>query len=210
MANLKNTTINTEMKVSNITDETGTGSPSFSNGLPASALSGQLANSNMPSGSPLQIVTASDSAYRSISAAGQTEYDWIEATINRQRSDSKIMILFAGQYAQSSNTDSTIRLRSSLDGRLSEGDNSSTMLGAWSSGTDHAGSSTWAGDGRYWMPTVNIQFLYTPSDSTSQISIKTVFFSEGSQTFYPNGDGWRGSGQQQHNVQSNMTLMEIA
>jgi hypothetical protein len=52
-------------------------------------------------------------------------------------------------------------------------------------------------------------YLYTPSTAQATITFTVRIWVEASSTVYPNGDGWRGTGQQAHNTGAQIILMEI-
>lgn len=161
-------------------------------------------------GSALQVIQATDNTYRSVSASGATETDWVAATITRTSTASKILCIFSGSFATSAATDCAVRLNSSLDGRLGEGTDATRTQSLYSPGTDKGGTSTLAGGSAYTMFNSHFSHLYTPSNTTATITMTVRIWTETAQTLYPNGDGWRGGGAQAHSTGSHLILMEIA
>ena len=161
-------------------------------------------------GSALQVIQATDNTYRSVSAGGATETDWVAATITRTSTASKILCIFSGSFATSAATDCAVRLNSSLDGRLGEGTDATRTQSLYSPGTDKGGTSTLGGGSAYTMFNSHFSHLYTPSNTTATITMTVRIWTEVAQTLYPNGDGWRGGGSQAHSTGSHLILMEIA
>jgi hypothetical protein len=156
----------------------------------------------------LQVVSAYDGSYNSISVGNASTTNWISATMTRKFNNSKILVNFSGRYGESSNIDSGVRLYSSLDGRLTGAEGNSATNGAMRSiasvGTDRGQM------GNYWMENASFQYLYTPSVSSAAITLTVQIYAEAAMTLYPNGEGWRGSGEQSHNTGAHLILMEIA
>lgn len=166
-------------------------------------------------GTVLQVVSATDGSYSSIGVGSGSTTNWISASIARRVANSKILVLFSGHLGQSSNIDSGIRLNSSLDGRITAAEGNSATNGAMrsitSAGTDRGGTSALAGGGTYYMENCSFNYLYTPSsNTTNSITLTVQIYAEGGVTLYPNGDGWRSSGEQSHNTAAHLILMEIA
>ena len=156
-------------------------------------------------GNVIQVVQVSDNTYTSVSSA---LYTWLTLTIVRKLPTSKILAIFSGNYATGNNIDTSVKLKNDISGYISIGntagiDNSSTSIG-----TDKGGTASLGGSGIYFMIPANINFLHTPTSTLSQ-TYSIEIWSESTQTLYPNGDGWRGSGVQSHNTQANLILMEI-
>ena len=156
----------------------------------------------------LQVVQADDLDYRSFSAAAGSNTDWVSATIVRKLATSKIMVVFSGGYASSNNSDTATKLYSSLDGYIGAGSNSAITQSVSSPGTDKGIAQT-AGAGTYSVIPSAFSYLYTPSNTSSIITLTVRIYTEGAQTVYPNGDGWRGGGTQAHSVGAHLVLMEI-
>lgn len=156
----------------------------------------------------LQVVSGYDGSYNAVGVAAGSTTNWISATITRKFNNSKILVIFSGCYGQSTNVDSGTRLYSSLDGRLTAAEGNSATNGAMrsivSAGTDRG---QW---GAYVMENAGFQYLYTPSVSSAAITLTVQIYAEGAMTLYPNGEGWRGSGEQSHNTAAHLILMEIA
>lgn len=175
---------------------------------------GQITPAGVPTGSVIQVVTGYDGSYSSLSVGAGTTTNWVSATINRKTTNSRILIMFSGCYGQSTGVDSGVRINSSLDGRLTAAEGNSSGNGAmrsvYSIGTDRGGTNSLAGTSAYFMDPVSFHYLYTPSNTTSSITITTQIYVEGAMTIYPNGDGWRGSGEQSHNTGAHLILMEIS
>jgi hypothetical protein len=162
-------------------------------------------------GTVLQTVAVSDRDYRSASVAADGELNWVSASITRQLPTSKIFIIFSGQYGTSNANDCATRLVSSLDGYLGGGTNTGSSRNVTSittPGTDKGYGQT-AGAGTYSMIPSAFSFLYTPSTAQAIITFTTRIWVESASTVYPNGDGWRGTGQQAHNTGAQIILMEI-
>jgi hypothetical protein len=156
----------------------------------------------------LQVVQADDLDYRSFSAAADSNTDWVSATITRKLPTSKIMVIFSGGYANSNNSDTATRLYSNIDGYIGWGSNSAITRSVSSPGTDRGYAQT-AGSGTYPIVASAFSYLYTPSTSALTFTLTVRLWSEASNTFYPNGDGWRGGGTQAHSVGAHLVLMEI-
>lgn len=104
MANLKNTTIDSDIKVGKITDEAGTGSPTFPNGLSASLISGELALSNMPDGSLIQAKALIDTTRRSgIGGGAGTKINF--GPFTKLRSDTTLFVHFSVPYERTQDSD---------------------------------------------------------------------------------------------------------
>lgn len=180
----------------------------WQNSLGVKALSIDAAGTLKAPGLTVQAVSAVDNAYRSVALGANATTNWVSATITRKYADSKILVMFSGQHGASAQIDTSIRLVSSLDGRLGEGANSSVDTAIVSMGTDRANASN-MGTGTYAMPTSNFNYLYTPSNGTLAITLTVQIWVEAAMTVYPNGDGWRGGGQQAHSTGAHLILMEI-
>lgn len=158
--------------------------------------------------SVLQVVSTYDGSYNAVGVAAGSTTNWLAATITRKFSNSKILVLFSGCYGESTNNDTGIRLYSSLDGRITAAEGNSASNGAMRSilsvGTDRGQM------GAYWMENAGFTYLYSPSVSTAAITLTVQIYSESAVTLYPNGEGWRGSGEQSHNTGAHLILMEIA
>jgi hypothetical protein len=162
-------------------------------------------------GTAIQIVSAADTSYRSASVGGDSTLDWVSATITRRFTTSKIFCIFSGGYGTSTTSDCSTRLYSSLDGYIGGGSDTGSSRDTTSiisPGTDKGYGQT-AGAGTYSMIPSAFTYLYTPSTSQATITLTTRIWVESASTVYPNGDGWRGSGQQAHNVGAQLVLMEI-
>jgi hypothetical protein len=135
----------------------------------------------------------------------------VSVAITRKLSTSNIFIIFSGQYGTSNANDCSTRLYSSLDGYIGGGTDSGSsrdVTSITSPGTDKGYGQT-AGSGTYSMIPSAFSYLYTPSTSVATITLTTRIWVESAATVYPNGDGWRGGGQQAHNTGSQLILMEI-
>jgi hypothetical protein len=153
----------------------------------------------------IQVVTAVDTAYRTFSSSAGTNTIWVQATIARKSTTSKIKIDFTGMYGSGDGNDNDIRLNSSLDSWIGgAGGNSSATGTIYTGGTDNQGwGGTWT------MRPVATSYLYTPSGTTSSITISVYFYTEGTQTIYANRDGWGGGGTQSHNTVATLVLSEV-
>lgn len=179
----------------------------WQNSLGVKALSINSAGVLKAPGLTVQAVSAVDNAYRSVAMGGGGTLDWVSASITRKYADSKILVMFSGQYAGSSLMDTNTRLVSSVDGRLGEGANTGVATAITSPGTDRGGIG--GGSGAYYMVPSNFSYMYTPTNGTLAITMTVQIWVEGAVTIYPNGDGWRGGGQQSHSTGAHLILMEI-
>lgn len=174
-------------------------------GVPSNTLSGIVPVTNFDNGVVIQTVFASDVSYRTVSLGTNSTTTWVSTSLTRKRSDSKILCMFNGSYSTNSTSDTAVRLVSSLDGRLGQGSNTATNQAIFSIGTDRGNISS------YFMIPAGFTFLYTPSvNNTNSITFTVQIWVEFSSVVYPNGDGWRGGGQQAHSVGSHLTLLEIS
>lgn len=169
----------------------------------------QLNYEKLPSGTAIQTVQASSNAYTSVAG---TSYVWLTATITRKLPSSKVLCLFSGTYGTSSTVDTAVRLWNAPSGGssvfLSFGADTSRFYSSYSIGTDKGGLSNTSGSSVYFMIPANIKFLHSPNSTLTQ-EYRIYIYAETSTTIYPNGDGWRGGGQQSHSTQANLILMEI-
>ena len=156
----------------------------------------------------LQVITGIDVDYRSVSVGANSTIDWVSTTIVRKVPTSKILVIFSGGYATSNNNDSSTRLFTSTDGIVGTGSNSAIEQSITSPGTDKGFAQT-AGSGTYSIIPSHFSYLHTPSTSAPSITYTVRLWSEAGATFYPNGDGWRGGGQQAHSIGAQLILMEI-
>lgn len=157
-------------------------------------------------GSILQINQAYDTARRDVSVTGGVAYDWtaLSVTTNRITTTSKLLIQFSGTMT-SSNIDWDGVLYSSLDGIIIRGDVSSSRARChWSTGTDNAQYSSYA------MPCFSATFLYTPSNSTSAITVTPRITPEISGTLIFQKDNWNGNDTQAHTGVSSLIVMEVS
>jgi hypothetical protein len=164
-------------------------------------------------GTVLQVVSTTDGSYNAISVSSGSTTNWTSATITRRVANSKILVMFSGNLGQSSNTDSGIRMSSSMDGRITaaEGSAGNSMKSITSLGTDRGGTGPLAGTSSYFMEKCDFNYLYTPSvNNTSAITITIQIYTDGSMTLYPNGEGWRGGGEQAKTTAAHLILMEIS
>ena len=158
---------------------------------------------NYPTGI-IQVVSASDTARRELTS---TLYDWTacQVSITRKATDSKLLIL--GQYfVLTTEHDWDGYFYSSLDGIIIRGDASGGKArGHWSSGTDNKNYQNYA------CVEFSAHVLYTPSNSTSSITITPRLDSEGNnnRTYRINKDGWNGNDEQAHTLVSTTTVLEI-
>lgn len=160
----------------------------------------------------IQMVSAVDRAYRASSVAANSNTDWVSATITRILPTSRILCIFTGGFGTSNANDCSTRLFSSLDGYIGGGTDSGSgrdVESIVSPGTDKGFGQT-AGGGTYSIIPSAFSYLYTPSNTTLTITLTTRIWVEAASTIYPNGDGWRGTGQQAHNVGAQLILMEMA
>jgi hypothetical protein len=157
-------------------------------------------------GSVLQVNQAYDTARRDVSVTGGVAYDWtaLSVTTNRVSTTSKLLIQFSGTVT-SNGIDWDGVLYSSLDGIIVRGDVSSSRARChWSTGTDNAQYSSYA------MPCFSATILYTPSNSTSSITINPRIVAEGSGTISFQKDRWNGDGGQAHTGVSSLIVMEVS
>jgi hypothetical protein len=157
-------------------------------------------------GSILQVNQAYDTVRRDVSATGGVPYDWtaLSVTTNRVSTSSKLLIQFSGTVT-SNGIDWDGVLYSSLDGIIVRGDVSSSRARChWSSGTDNAQYSSYA------MPCFSATILYTPSNSTSSITINPRVTPESSGTLSFQKDRWDGDGTQAHTGVSSLIVMEVS
>ena len=157
-------------------------------------------------GSILQVNQAYDTARRAVSMTGGVPYDWtaLSVTTNRVSTTSKLLIQFSGTL-RSDGSDWDGVLYSSLDGIIVRGDaNGSNARGHWSTGTDNAQYSS------YVMPCFSATILYTPSNSTSSITINPRITSELSGTMLFQRDNWNGADAQAHTGVSSLIVMEVS
>jgi hypothetical protein len=96
-------------------------------------------------------------------------------------------------------------LYSSLDGIIVRGDVSGSRARChWSTGTDNGSYSS------YTMPFFSATILYTPSNTTSSITINPRITPEASGTIYFQKDAWDGSDTQAHTGVSSLIVMEVS
>ena len=158
------------------------------------------------SGSILQVNQAYDTARRDVSATGGVPYDWtaLSVTTNRVSTSSKLLIQFSGTVTSNA-IDWDGVLYSSLDGIIVRGDVSSSRARChWSSGTDNGQYSSYA------MPCFSATILYTPSNSTSSITINPRVTIESSGTLSFQKDRWDGNDTQAHTGVSSLIVMEVS
>lgn len=158
-------------------------------------------------GSILQVNQAYDTARRSVALTGGVPYDWtaLSVTTNRVSTTSKLLIQFSGTMRNDSGVDWDGVLYSSLDGIIVRGDaNGSNARGHWSTGTDNAQYSS------YVMPCFSATILYTPSNSTSSITINPRITADGSTNMLFQRDNWNGADQQAHTGVSSLIVMEVS
>lgn len=165
--------------------------------------------SNMPSGTIIQSLQSISRDYGAAALGANGEYIWVSQSITRLRSDSKIQILFSGCYGTNSGNDTSINLYRDTT-KISIGDNTGASRNntTYSIGTDKGGLGNTSGSSLYFMIPCAISYIDTPTAGISEITYTVKIWVEASTTVYPNGDGWRGSGQQAHNTQANLILLE--
>jgi len=157
-------------------------------------------------GSILQVNQAYDTARRDVSVTGGVAYDWtaLSVTTNRVSTSSKLLIQFSGTM-KSNGIDWDGVLYSSLDGIIVRGDVSGSRARChWSSGTDNAQYSQYA------MPCFSATILYTPSNTTTSITINPRITPEASGTLSFQKDRWDGADTQAHTGVSSLIVIEVS
>jgi hypothetical protein len=168
-----------------------------------------IPHSKQPSGSILQVVQGTDNSWNSNAVSANSNTTWVSQSITRKENDSKIQVIFSGCYGTNNATDTSVNLRRGST-YLSYGTASGRNNTTYTIGTDKGGASSLSGSGVYIMLPTTFSFLDSPASGSSALTYTVSIWVESGTTIYPNGDGWRGSGQQSHGTQANLILLEIA